>query len=178
MPRIRRGTEEIGKPLHFDLVTELIQELRDGKECGQPRIEETEFPTGAIRVTVLWDKWDRVPDHERADVILRAYEEVEGRPYRERVALAIGLTFPEAREVGLLRCSLQPQVRSDDPKTVARYYQAMRDLGASDLFDRGRPELWFASRGEMEACLKRLKELVPGSDESWLCIEDVGFTER
>lgn len=174
MPRTKRGLDEIDKACHPGLTAELVQELRGGKNWGQPRIEETEFPTKLLRVTVFWDKWERIRDDERAVVIQQAYEEVEGRDYRDRIALPIGLTFPEAHELGLLRCSLEPRVRPNDPVKLEQCYQAMRDLGASELFGRGRPELWFVSRKEMESYLSRLEQLVPGSENNWVSIEEIG----
>lgn len=178
MPRIKRGLEEAEKPLHADLLAELAQELRAAKEFGQPRIEETEFPTKAIRVTALWDKWDRVPGPERSEVILRAYEQVEGKQYRDRIALAIGLTFPEAQEIGLLLYRLEPAVRPGDSVSLEQCYQAMRAQGASELFEPGKPELWFATRRDAEVCRDRLKKQVPGSDANWLITKEFGPREQ
>jgi hypothetical protein len=102
MPRIQKRIET---PCvrHPALVAQLAEELRNSHESGQPRIEELTFPrTGTIHVTVFWDRWDSLPDEERAQCILQAYEQVEGTAFRDRIGLAIGLTLPEARVSGLL----------------------------------------------------------------------------
>src|SRR5215212_2915019 len=102
MPRIKRGVEELPRPQHTDLVDALVDELKSGREAGQPVIEEQYFPkTKAVRVSVIWDKWAPLSDEERSATILRAYEQVDKEIY-DRIALAIGLTVPEAYEAGLL----------------------------------------------------------------------------
>jgi hypothetical protein len=174
VPRIKRGPEERAGPRHTDLVNELAEELRRNRQFGQPRIEETEFSTGAVRVYVFWDKWEGLPDQERVEVILDAYEQVEGKAYRDRITLAAGWTFPEARELDLIlyRVEPPPAARLASPETRARYHEAMRRLGASDLFGSGEPELWVGTREEAEACRERLREELPGSD--WLISKEVG----
>src|SRR5438105_20702 len=113
MPRIIRSREQVARPTRFPgLVEELARELKEGGESGQPVIDEQHFPrTGKIRVTVFWDKWHGVPHEERAEIILRAYEKAEGREVREQVALAVGLTFPEAVEAGMLPFQVIPLLR-------------------------------------------------------------------
>ena len=39
-----------------------------------------------MRVNVLWDRWDDVPHEERTEIILKAYENAEGKDVRERLA--------------------------------------------------------------------------------------------
>ncbi len=71
MPRIQRVIEapSVREP---DLVVALVEELQNSHPIGQPRIEETLFPrTDRMRVTVIWDRWDHLPDEERAACILR-----------------------------------------------------------------------------------------------------------
>src|SRR5947209_5250878 len=104
MPRIRRGLEQEARTVRFpNLVEELANELKHDRESGQPVIDEQHFPTtDKIRVNVLWDKWDDVPHEDRADIILRAYGTAEGKESRDKIALAVGLTFPEAYESGML----------------------------------------------------------------------------
>src|SRR5438552_3748912 len=117
MPRIIRGREQVTRSTRFPgLVDELAHELEQGSESGQPVIDEQHFPgTGKMRATVLWDKWDPVPHEERVEIILRAYEKAEGRDVRERLALAVGLTFPEAFEAGMLPFQVIPLLRKGDP---------------------------------------------------------------
>src|SRR5438445_13774899 len=96
MPRKRRGFEEPPRRTVGALVERLVDELKSNRQSGQPLIEEEEFPTGRIRVNVIWDEWDRVPLEDRTATILRAYEQAAGREYRDLLALSSGLTVPEA----------------------------------------------------------------------------------
>jgi hypothetical protein len=155
-------------------VRELASELRSDRQFGQPRVEETEFSTGAVRVYVVWDKWEGVPDKDRIGVILDAYEQAEGKEYRDRITLSAGWTFPEARELGLVlyRVELSPTARSSSPELLAQYHEALRRMGASDLFDSEGPELWVGTWEEAEACRERLRKEFPGSD--WLISREMG----
>lgn len=174
MPRIRRGLETARGPKFPDLVEKLAGELRNAHDVGQPRIEEKHFPeTGAIHVTVIWDRWEPVPDEDRTPTILEAYEEVEGRAFRDRIMVALGLTVPEADEGGFLPFAITTAWRQTDPVTLAQCQDAMRQEGASTLNDPGRPELRFATQEEAEACLRRLKDRLPGSDPVWMITREV-----
>ena len=174
MPRIRRGLDDNPRPRFPDLVAELAGELRDNREGGQPRIEEQHFPkTSAVRVTVIWDKWAPLTDEERAATILQAYEQVEGREFRDRIALAIGLTVPEAFESGLLPFQIVTAVRREDPVTPEQCREAMIAEGASVLTDPEKPELRFATEEEAEACRRRLIRRLPGSDPVWVVTKEV-----
>src|SRR5437667_233375 len=103
MPRVKKTDAHSGKLLFPNLLAELVEELKAGREFGQPRIEEEEFPrTHLKKVTVIWDKWEGVPDQERVETILRAYQQADGKDARDQIALAGGLTFPEAHELGHL----------------------------------------------------------------------------
>lgn len=75
------------------------------------------------------------------------------------------------------RYSLAPRVREGSSVSLEQCYQAMRTLGASELFHRGRPELWFATPEEMDAYLSRLKQIVPESTENWVCIAVEGSAD-
>src|SRR5437773_9446384 len=102
MPRKIQGFEEQRRPRFDDLVGELAKELKSSRESGQPVIIEQTFPAGVIRLTVLWDKWDRLAHEDGTGVILRAYGMAEGPEYRAKITLASGLTIPEAQAVGML----------------------------------------------------------------------------
>src|SRR5947207_1781011 len=146
MPRIRRGPESQPRPRYPDLVRALAEELKNSHDAGQPRIEEQVFPqTNAVRVTVLWDKWESVPDEDRAATILQAYEQAEGKDCRNPIALAIGLTFPDALESGLLPFQITTPLRKGDPVTVEQCREAMIAEGASILLDPSKPQLRFAT---------------------------------
>jgi hypothetical protein len=172
VPRIQRVIEEprVHEP---DIVAALVEELRSSHSTGQPRIEETVFPrTNRMRITVIWDRWERIPDEERTACILRAYDEVEGPAFRERIALAIGLTVPEAHQCGLLPFHVEPALRRGDPFTLEQCREAMIRQGASVLEDEKAPQLRFATVQEAENCVRQLGETLPGSEAVWMIARD------
>lgn len=173
MPRIRRGVEEQPHRTAGNLAERLAEELRSSRESGQPMVDELEFPNGRIRVSVIWDVWYRLPLEDRTTVILRAYELAEGRDYRNRIALASGLTVAEAHAAGMLPYQIIPALRSGDPVTSEQCRQAMLDEGASTLLNPNAPQLRFPTEEEAEACRKRLTQRLPGSEPVWLIHRDV-----
>jgi hypothetical protein len=177
MPRIKRRFEEPPRSTSGNLIQDLVDELRSDREAGQPVIHEQAFPTGKLRIVVIWDRWDRLPSEERTAVILQAYEEVEGREYRENIALASGLTFPEAYAAGMLPFQVIPAVRKSDQVTPEQCRQAMIDEGASTLLGADKPQLRFAMAEEAEAAVSRLSKRLPNSDEIWVVAQEVGKVE-
>src|SRR5262245_4005480 len=145
MPRKKRAVEEYPRPVSRDFAERLAEELRGSRESGQPLIEEQEFPTGPLRVTGLWDDWDRLPLEGRTAVILRAYDLAEGRSYRDRIALASGLTLPEAYAAGMLPFQILPALRQGDAVTAEQCRQALIEEGASTLLASDKPHLRFAT---------------------------------
>jgi len=140
MPRVRRGLEATPKTQFPELLAELVNELRSSRDAGQPMIEEQYFPrTNAVRVTVIWNKWLPLADEERANTILQAYEQVEGKEFRDRIALAIGLTVPEAYELALLPYYVVPALRKGDKISHEQCTEAMVAHGASLLLTRRHP---------------------------------------
>lgn len=178
MPRIKRRFGERTRPPTGDLVERLADELRHNRESGQPVIEEQEFPSGKSRVTVLWDAWDRLPLEDRTAVILRGYELAEGRGSRERIALASGLTVPEAIAAGMLPFQIIPALRKGDPVTPEQCRQAMIDEGASTLLGAHGPQLRFATEEEAEAARTRLVQRLPQSEPVWVVTQEVGRGEE
>jgi hypothetical protein len=176
MPRVKRGLEP--PKSHFpDLVMKLAEEMKNSRESGQPMIEEHYFPrANTVRVTVIWDQWAPVTDEERAATIWQAYEQVEGKEFRDRIVLAIGVTVPEAYESGLLPYQVLPAVRKGDPVTLEQCRQAMLDQGASVLFDPNQPQLRFATEEEAQAAVKRLGKQLPGSEPLWIICKEVAPT--
>jgi hypothetical protein len=168
MPRKRIGLEIRLAEAKRPLAEKLAAELKSGKESGQPVIYEQEFRTGKVRVNVIWDAWDGLSLQERTATILRAYEMAEGVESRERIALASGLTVPEAHAASMLPYQIIPALRKGDPVTFEQARQAFLDEGASQLVNPQSPQLRFATEEEAEACRQRLVRRFPGSDEAWL----------
>jgi isocitrate lyase len=179
MPRIKRGLEELPAPLFPDLVEELVNELKNNQEAGQPMIEEYHFPrTNAVRATVIWDKWVPVSDEDRAATIRQAYEVAEGKEFSDRILLASGLTMPEAYESGLLPYRVTAALRKGDPVSLEQCEKALVDQGASLLFEPKNPHLRFATEKEADACVNRLIKALPGSDLIWMVTKEVGHLEQ
>src|ERR1043165_6723138 len=121
MPRTRRKSEELPRRTIASLVGRLVDELKSNRESGQPMIEQEEFPTKKLRVNVIWDEWDHIPLEDRTATILRGYEQAEGREYRDRIALASGLTVPEAQAAGMLPYQVIPALRKGDRSRWSRH---------------------------------------------------------
>ena len=157
------------------IVYDLADELRSERSFGQPRIDEEEQSiTGRIRVLALWDRWSGMSHEERSSTILRAYREVEGKEFADRITLATGLTFPEAAVSGFLPLQIIPALRPGDPVTLDQCHRAMIDEGGSILQDPGRPQLRFADEDEAEAARERLSDRLPGSEPVWQILREVG----
>lgn len=92
---------------------------------------------------------------------------------RDRIAIAVGLTVPEAYDSGLLPFQVIPPVRPDDPVTPEDCRNAMIDEGASVLLGASNPQLRFAALEEAEACRQRLTRRLPGSEKTWSIAQDI-----
>ena len=177
MPRKRSRFETPPRRTVGTLAERLVDELKSDRQSGQPMIEEMEFPTGKLRVNVIWDEWDRIPLADRTATILSAYEQAEGGEYRDRIALASGLTVPEAHAAGMLPYQVIPALRHGDPVTMDQCRQALIEEGASLLFGEDHPQLRFATEEEAEAARKRLAARLPNSAEVWVVTKEVGTVE-
>src|SRR5438445_1935220 len=100
--------------------------------------------------------------------MLRAYEQAEGRDYRDRIALASGLTVPEAHAAGMLPYQVIAAVRKGDPVTADQCRKALIEEGASVLFGEDSPQLRFATEEEAEAARKRLAARLRNSEQVWV----------
>lgn len=174
MPRRIRGLEERPRRVSGELAERLAQELRNNHESGQPLIDEQEFPTGKLRVTVIWDELESLSFEERTAMVLRAYELAEGSGYREKIVLASGLTVPEAYEAGLLPFQIIAALRKDDPVTAEQCRLAMIEEGASLLLGGKKPQLRFATEQEAESARHRLAMRLPNSEPVWVITQEVG----
>jgi hypothetical protein len=177
MPRKKIRFEEPPRAVGGGLAERLAEELRADRASGQPVILEQEFPNGNLRVTVIWDEWDQQPLESRSSIILRAYELAEGRGQRDKIALASGLTIPEAHAAGMLPFQIIPALREGDAVTADECHQAMIAEGASVLLDPRKPQLRFASEAEAHAARERLQERLLNSRPVWVINEEAGRVE-
>ena len=136
-------------------------------------IDEETYATGKIRVVVIWDEWERLPHEERTATILQAYERVEGREFRDKIALASGLTVPEAHAAGMLPFAVISALRSSDPVTMDQCRQALLDEGASRLFARTNWSCDSQRRRKRQPRASTLPD-VYRSEEVWVITQDVG----
>lgn len=173
MPRKQIGPESRIGSVKKELAEELATELKSNRESGQPVIYEHVFRTGKVRVIVIWDKWRDVPLQERSATILRAYEMAEGPESHDRIALASGLTVPEAHAAGMLPFQIIAALRKGDPVTYDQARQAMLDEGGSRFFHPQRVQLRFATEEEAEAARQRLIQQFPGSDDVWIIEREI-----
>ncbi len=176
MPRKRIGPEQ-PRFTNGSLAEKLAGELKNGRESGQPLVYEHELRPDRLRVTVIWDEWDRTPQDERTAVILRAYEMAEGTASRNKVALASGLTVPEATAAGMLPYQVGTALRKVDPVTFEECQNAMLAEGASRLFGPGVLQLRFATEGEAEACRQRLIRRLPRSQDVWVVSREIAVQD-
>ncbi len=173
MPRWTSGIDEPALAAPSALAERLAAELRDSKESGQPVIIERVFPSDKLSVQVIWDAWDRVLMENRPGVILRAYQLAGERDAHGRIAIANGLTVPEAHNSGLLPFAVIPALREGDPVTAEQCRQAMIDEGASVLLGAAKPQLRFSTAERAGAAMRRLGERLPGSGPVWVMTEDM-----
>lgn len=172
MPRKKIALEQ-SLPTDAPLTERLKNELLSTRESGQPLVYEQEVRSDRLRVLVIWDEWDRIPLEERTAVILRAYELALGTPERYKIALASGVTVPEATAAGMLPYQVGTALRKGDPVTFEQCWETMLAEGASRLFGPNILQLRFATRDEAEACRKRLIVRLPQSENVWLINREI-----
>ena len=173
MPLHRRQPAEVGE-LREDLVAELARELNQPGPIGQPIVLEDNTPeTNSIRVHVIWDRWTVCPDEYRSGVILGAYFKA-GYPqeFVDKITFALGVTIPEAAEMGLVPFQVVPTRRKSERPSNQEYRQAMIDTGASVLAGAERPQIRCATLEDAEKTMEHLQQLLPGS--KWIIAQEVG----
>jgi hypothetical protein len=178
MPRRKIGVQSALPAVKRRLADALAAELRhEARPFGQPMVYEQEYPAGKVRVVVVWDEWADDPLEDRSAVILKAYEIVDGAAARDKIALASGLTVPEATAAGMLPYQIIAAIRRTDPVTPDQARQAFLELGASKLGNERDLQLRFATEEEAEACRRHLVERFPGSDDVWLVRRDIAMQD-
>lgn len=159
------------------LVDQLADELSSDRQAGQPFIYEQQFSTGKMRVLVVWDEWKDVALEDRTSTILAAYEKAGEKDNRARIALASGLTVPEATAAGMLPYNVFPALRTSDPVTPQECRDAMLMEGATELIEPGRVQLRFATEEQADASKKRLVEKLPNSADIWCITRDIAIPD-
>lgn len=177
MPRIQIEAGRRAVSTTAPLTRELADELKSGRQSGQPVIYEQTFSSsGKVRVTVIWDEWDHISLEDRTSIILQAYQSVLP-DVRGRIALASGLTVPEASAAGMLPFRIITARRDGDPVTLEDCKKAMIRQGASTLISADSPQLRFATLKEAEAARDRLIKDLPESGPIWVISRDLDKVE-
>jgi hypothetical protein len=81
--------------------------------------------------------------------------------------------MPEAAMAGFLPFRIIAALRRNDRFTQQECWRVMVEMGASELFE-DEPRLYFATRTEAEKTIAELSRQLPGSEEIWQIIRDVG----
>jgi hypothetical protein len=171
------GFNDSRRPTSGKLVDQLADELKSNRQAGQPFIYEQQFSTGKVRVLVVWDEWKDLTLEERTSTIVAAYEKAEEKDFRARIALASGLTVPEATAAGMLPYHVFPALRKSDPVTSQECREAMLTEGATVLIGPGLAQLRFATEEQADASVKRLVEKLPKSADIWVVTKEIAIPD-
>ena len=125
----------------------------------------------------MWDAWADDPLEDRSAFIRKAYELVDGPAAHEKIALASGLTAPEATAAGMLPYQVIAAIRKIDPVTAEQAHRAFLEEGASKLGHPRELQLRFAAEEDAQACRRRLIARFPGSDDVWMVRRDIAMQE-
>jgi hypothetical protein len=169
MPRIKLNYQQSVAKTQPNLVLELKHCLEATRSVGQPLVYEYELQHQLVRVLVIWDKWRSSSLENRTAIILAAYQDQAD----QEVALASGLTIPEAVIAGFLPFRIIAALRKGDSLGHEDCWKVMLKLGASQLFE-DEPRLYFATRKEAEKMIEALSQQLPGSEEIWQIIQEAG----
>jgi hypothetical protein len=86
-----------------ELKDRLIAEWRSPDPAAQQPVilEESGHPNQPLHVYVIWDEWAPLPQVERSEIIIDAYQERYGQAQSLNVTVAMGLTPEEADRMGI-----------------------------------------------------------------------------
>jgi hypothetical protein len=100
---VRKLSHVAPSPTHALLKDRLLWEWQSTTSTAdQPVIIEED--TGAnqpVHVYVIWDEWQQLPQLERSEIIMDAFEEKYGQQQSLNVTVAMGLTPIEADRLGI-----------------------------------------------------------------------------
>jgi hypothetical protein len=141
---------------HDELVERLVNELRTPALVGQPLIlENTVGDTDHFNVYVIWDRWKGLPQASRQRVIRSSYQQLDLNRW-SKVPIAMGLTYREAIEEGVLPVRLVPWDWAGEGSALPDGLpEAMIAEGAIAMPD-GQLELRFPTHEAAEEAFRRL----------------------
>jgi hypothetical protein len=90
-------------PRHDELKSRLVAEWLDhGTVEPRPDIrEETDARGQTVHIYAIWDDWGALPQQDRSEIIMDAYEEALGQQKALEVSVAMGVTRDEAQRMGI-----------------------------------------------------------------------------
>jgi len=172
MARFKTGFDDSPRPATGKLVERLVEEFKSDRKSGQPFIYEQTFSSGRVRILVVWDDWKHVPLEGRTSIIHSAVERSDGKECREKIALASGLTVPEASLAGMLPYHVFPSLRKSNTVTQDECRDAMLSEGATKLLGPTNIQLRVATQEAADDAVRRLVEKLPKSEEVWVVTRD------
>jgi len=100
---VKKLTRNPVNPAAQRLKDRLVEEWKDtSSTAAQPIIlEEGGTTTQPLHLYVVWDEWDPLPQIERSEIIMDAYEETHNPNAAINVTVAMGLTPREADRLGI-----------------------------------------------------------------------------
>src|SRR5688572_21797239 len=108
-----------------DVINALARELKADGGGLQPVILERVAKNPPARyVTVIWDRWKKVPEDIRPELIVAAYTRAEGQEASDAIMTAEAVTPAEAVALGLMPYTVIPARRPDSPVTSEAYRKA------------------------------------------------------
>ncbi len=142
-----------------ELVQELVSELKEPHESGQPIILRNAIgESDAFNVYVIWDRWEGLSAPDRSATIREAFNNYDPS-ITSKIPIAEGRTPAEAISEGLLPVSIKPLLRRDDPYSTDEIREAMKAAGAFETPNG--PQLRFARIEDAEEIYRRLNKSFP-----------------
>jgi len=163
MPVIRGRPKEtkIADDQRNDLLRRLFDERKGQSTTGGPSIFEIPLDqSDMLDVMVVWNDWHGVRSEDRTELIKEAY-----RDHQEELALALGVTYEEAIEQGVLpyrvRQRFGPQPKFDNEQVRSAYLS----VGGVERPD-GEISLRYPTMSTAQTAVAKLQQLLPGTE--WL----------
>ena len=162
--------------LRRSLSSDLSNRLRDDPDSLElPLIVENRIAqTRSVHLLVIWDRWNDIPNRERARIITDAFATAHpGDP--ATVTVPMGLTPMEAITLGFLPYRIVPLVRKSDKLSDRTILDAMRSVGGVYIQVGAERQLRFATQAQAEEAYRALATKVPSP--VWTLVHEMSTAE-
>jgi hypothetical protein len=102
------SVQRIPRPFRSDrrdlvqIISDEINRDSPDQRPGEPQIIEEYLPgSGRFSVTIIWERWQEVPTHERGAVIMDAYDMSARHGEVSNINATLGVTPEEAEKFGI-----------------------------------------------------------------------------